>query len=169
MIALTRSLRTPLLFAALAAPLAWAAPSPQAYVDATLASSRAQVAAAQLALKKGQRPALKTFAQMIVDEHAALDKEVQALAQKQKLQVSDSATLSRMAQAQQKRLERSEQFDTDYAQAQAVATKSLAASVQDFANDSLAEPGLKELSQSWAPRLLHQQEAAQQLLDSKAQ
>jgi putative membrane protein len=108
--------------------------SAQEFVTKAAASGMAEVKAGELALQKGTSLKVKEFAQMMVTEHAAANRQLSTLALKRKIRLPESPAL--MAQAKQKILEwRGERsFDRAYANNQVVVHKASVALFHKAAN-----------------------------------
>ena len=108
--------------------------SVQEFVTKATANGIAEVRAGKLALQKGTSLKVKEFAQMMVTEHVAANRQLAALAQKRRIKVPETSTL--MARAKQKILEmRGERsFDQAYANNQVVAHKASVALFHQAAN-----------------------------------
>lgn len=90
-----------------------AAESAKSFLKDAADDSRAEVQMSQLALQKAQRPEVKQFAQRMVDDHTALNKQIEALAQKKNIKLSDSLPLTKKA-SYEKLSHTNDNFDKDF-------------------------------------------------------
>lgn len=162
----TATFRGAMVCAALlfAGPLLADDPHAQAQNFATEASAAgmAEIDAAKLALKKSQSADVKTFAQHIIDDHTKANTELKAIAQKQKLELSDSPSV--MNQAKAKVLDvRDESFDAAYANNQVSAHEDAVKLFTDAANNS-SDTEIKAFAQKTLPVLQQHLEMAQELV-----
>lgn len=86
----------------------------QNFVEKASAAGIAEVEAGKLALEKATNPKVKEFAQTMIDDHTAAGKKLKALAQQQKLEVSDDAALMDQAKAKILEMREAESFDRAY-------------------------------------------------------
>lgn len=147
-----------------AGPLLAAEPNAQAQNFATQASAAgmAEIDAAKLALKKSHSADVKTFAQHIIDDHTLANTELKAIAQKQKLELSDSPTV--IDQAKAKVLDvRDDSFDAAYANNQVSAHEDAVKLFTDAANNA-SDTEIKAFAQKTLPVLQQHLEMAQDLV-----
>lgn len=84
------------------------------FVDNAAAGGIAEVETSRLALEKSASADIKSFAQMMIDDHTKANDELAALAKKHDIEVPDSTTLVKQAKAKILDL-RDESFDAAYA------------------------------------------------------
>jgi putative membrane protein len=94
-------------------------PSDSEIVGIVAAANTGEILAAEEALKRSAHPEVKQFAQQMIEEHTAMNKESMALANKVGLKKEDSATskmLTKKAQSDLKKLKelKGAEFDKEY-------------------------------------------------------
>jgi putative membrane protein len=94
-------------------------PSDSEIVGVVSAANTGEILAAQEAVKKAAHPEVKQFAEQMLEEHGAMNKESTALASKLGLKKEDSVTskmLTKKAQADLKKLKelKGAEFDKEY-------------------------------------------------------
>ncbi|BCD89292.1 hypothetical protein PSm6_56990 [Pseudomonas solani] len=111
-----------LLCASLSAPL-FAADTIDAddFVDEASAGGIAEIEGGKLALEKSSSASVKTFAQQMIDDHGAANRELAVLAREKKLEVATEAELMSKAKALILKLRDGENFDEAYANNQVAA------------------------------------------------
>lgn len=147
-----------------AGPLLADAPDSQAqnFVSAASAAGMAEIDTAKLALTKSQSADIRTFAQRIIDDHTRAGEALKAIAQRQKLVLSDSPGM--VDQAKAKVLDvRDESFDAAYANNQVGAHEEAVKLFTDAANNS-SDTEIKAFAQKTLPVLQQHLEMAQELV-----
>ncbi|WP_229837723.1 DUF4142 domain-containing protein [Cellvibrio zantedeschiae] len=96
---------------------------PAKFVDEASAGGVAEIETSKLALQKSTSPAVKTFAQEMINDHTAANKELSAIAAKKNLKVSTEAELANKAKALILKQRDGESFDEAYAKNQVKAHK----------------------------------------------
>ena len=94
-------------------------PSDSEIVGIVAAANTGEILAAEEALKRSAHPEVKQFAQQMIEEHTAMNKESMALANKVGLKKEDSTTskmLTKKAQSDLKKLKelKGAEFDKEY-------------------------------------------------------
>jgi len=131
------------------------------FVDDASAKGVAEIQTSQLALQKSQSTDVKTFAQMMIDDHTAANQQLSAIAQKLNLKVATDAQL--MNKAKKMVLQyRDDSFDKAYAANQVKAHQDTIKLFQDEIKTSTA-PALKQFAEHTLPKLQAHLEAAQKL------
>lgn len=146
-----------------AAPLFAAEPAArdQAFASEASAAGQAEIDAAKLALQKSQAADVKTFAQHIIDDHTKANTELQALATRKHLELSDQPGLADKAKAKALDL-RAESFDAAYANNQ-VAAHEKAVQLFTEAADKASDPDLQQFARVTLPVLKQHLQMAQDL------
>jgi len=91
------------------------------FVEDASAAGIAEIEAGKLALQKSSSSAVKVFAQKMIDDHTAANKELAAVAKSKKLEVSTDAELMNKAKAFALKQRDGESFDVAYANNQVAA------------------------------------------------
>ncbi|HEX8596676.1 MAG TPA: DUF4142 domain-containing protein [Pseudomonas sp.] len=137
------------------------AATPAGFVDDASAKGLAEIQTSELALQKSQSADVKKFAQTMIDDHTAANKELAQVAAKLNLKVADQAEL--MARAKKMVLEyREESFDKAYANNQVVAHEQTIQLFKDEIETSQT-PELKAFAQKTLPKLEHHLQEAKTL------
>lgn len=131
------------------------------FVDEASASGIAEIETSKLALQKSTSADVKAFAQDMINDHSAANKELAALAAKKKLKVATDAELMAKAKSMILKLRDGESFDEAYAQNQVKAHK---ATIELF-NKAAVSPDAEIASFATAtlPKLQHHLHAAEAL------
>lgn len=85
-----------------------------AFIDEAVAKGIAEVETAKLALQKSTSTDVKIFAQLMIDDHIALNQELLAIAQRKNLMVADDAQLMESARQYFLPVGDDSSFDEDY-------------------------------------------------------
>lgn len=136
-----------------------------AFISAALSNSQQQLARAQQAIRYGKTLAVRDQAQGVLDQHGALLRDLQTLAQKKGAPAQSDAPLK--PENSQAPLGASERFDHDYAVAQLQASKQAVTAFERMSKDD-ADTDLQGFARLWLPMLYHQRELADQLVASQA-
>lgn len=148
------------LFVALASTAAFA-DSPAEFVDEASAKGIAEVEAGKLALQKSQSADVKTFAQMMIDDHTAANEKLKAIATTKKLDVSTDAEL--LDKAKKLILDiREESFDRSYANNQVKAHEATIELFNEEIKDG-KDAELKAFAEATLPKLKAHLSEAQKL------
>jgi putative membrane protein len=97
--------------------------APGKFVDEASEASVAEIETSKLALQKSTTPAIKTFAQEMIDDHTAANKELAGIASKKGLKVETDSELTDKAKAFVLKQRDGESFDKAYANNQVKAHK----------------------------------------------
>ncbi|MCP8466272.1 DUF4142 domain-containing protein [Pseudomonas sp. ZM23] len=134
----------------------------QHFVTEASAAGMAEIDAAKLALKKSQSPDVKTFAQHIIDDHSKANATLKTLAEKHRLQLAESASLTNQAKAKVLDV-REESFDAAYANNQVGAHEEAVKLFTDAANNA-SDTDIRKFAQDTLPVLQQHLEMAQDLV-----
>jgi putative membrane protein len=134
---------------------------PVKFVDQASAAGVAEIEEGKLALQKSTTPAVKTFAQEIINDHTAANKELAGIAQKKNLKVATEAELLTKAKAFILKQRDGQSFDEAYANNQVKAHKE---TIELF-NKAAASPDvdLAAFAVATLPKLEHHLHAAETL------
>ncbi|QEY71669.1 DUF4142 domain-containing protein [Pseudomonas denitrificans (nom. rej.)] len=136
-----------------------------AFISAALTNSQQQLARAQQAIRYGKTLAVRDQAQGVLDEHSAMLRDLQTLAQKKGVPAQSDAPLK--PENSQAPLTASDRFDHDYAVAQLRSSKEAVTSFDRMSKEA-ADSDLQGFARLWLPMLYHQRELADQLVASQA-
>lgn len=150
-----------------AAPLAFAAGSTadSTFYRTLAEGGMAEVDLARLAQQKSTDPKVKDFAEMMVNDHGAANKKLEALAASK--QVAVPKTLDASHEAEKTRLEglRGGSFDRAYAQSQVKAHEKVVGLLEKEISSG-EDADAKAFAQSVLPTIQHHLEAARTLADT---
>ncbi|RYE53839.1 MAG: DUF4142 domain-containing protein [Sphingobacteriales bacterium] len=134
---------------------------PSDFVDNASAAGVAEIETAKLALQKSTNASVKTFAQEIINDHTAANKELTGIAQKKNLKVATEAELTAKAKAMALKQRDGESFDEAYANNQVKAHKD---AIELF-NKAASSPDveLASFATKTLPKLEHHLHAAEAL------
>lgn len=136
-----------------------------AFISDALTNSQQQLARAQQALRYGKTLAVRDQAQGVLDEHSAMLRDLQTLAQKKGVPAQSDAPLK--PENSQAPLTASERFDHDYAVAQLQSCKEAVHAFDRMSKEG-TDADLQGFARLWLPMLYHQRELADQLVASQA-
>lgn len=132
------------------------------FVEEASAKGLAEIETARMALNKGTAPEVKAFAQQMLDDHTAANKELAAIAKGKDLKIADDAELMNKAKAFILKQRDGESFDEAYANNQVVAHEQTIELFREAVN--LRDPELKAFAQKTLPKLEHHLRMAQDLV-----
>ncbi len=95
-----------------------AADADKAFLIKVAQSNLAEIGAAKLALAQSTADSIKTFAQMMIDEHTKAQANLSALAQKQNVTLPDSTDVEHRMFSQRLQMLQGASFDSAYVQSQ---------------------------------------------------
>nr|WP_314487000.1 DUF4142 domain-containing protein [uncultured Pseudomonas sp.] len=146
---------------AFASHAALAATSAADFVDEASAKGIAEVEAGKLALEKSQSADIKTFAQMMIDDHTKANEKLKAIAQQKNIKVATDAEL--LDKAKKLILDiREESFDRSYANNQVKAHEDTIKLFQEEVNEG-KDAEVKAFAGDTLPKLKAHLEAARKL------
>ncbi|WP_122446424.1 DUF4142 domain-containing protein [Pseudomonas viridiflava] len=145
----------------LGSQVALAADDSADFVDNAAAKGIAEIEAGKLAQQKSASADVKTFAEHMIKEHTAANNELQEIAKKKNLKVTDTATL--MDRAKKTLLDlRDESFDRSYANNQVMAHEQTIKLFKEEAENG-KDPELKAFAKATLPTLEGHLEHAKKL------
>jgi putative membrane protein len=135
--------------------------SPRNFVEEASAKGIAEIETGKLALEKGVSAEVKEFAQSMVDDHTAANKELSALAAKKELEVSSDAELINQAKALILKLRGEGSFDKAYMNNQVMAHQQTIELFQKASNAEDAE--IASFARKTLPKLEHHLQMAEEI------
>ena len=135
--------------------------SPRNFVEEASAKGVAEIETAKLALEKGTTDDVKEFAQTMVEDHTAANKELTALAQQKELEVCTEAELINKAKAMILQLRGEKSFDKAYMNNQVMAHQQTIELFQKASNAEDAE--IAAFAKQTLPKLEHHLKMAEQI------
>lgn len=91
---------------------------PQVFVEKASASGAAEVEMSKMALEKSTQDEVRHFAQMMIESHTVINKELRELAKSQGYNIADEPTLLKKAKSFVLRQREGESFDEAFAKSQ---------------------------------------------------
>lgn len=140
--------------------------APQEFIDEASASGIAEVELAQMALTKSTMDEVRHFAQMMIEDHTAVNRELRKLATAKGLKIADEPTLSKQAKAYILEKREGESFDNAYARNQVKAHEDALKLFRQAANSEEAD--IRKFADTVIPTLEHHFSMAQTLVDAVA-
>lgn len=131
------------------------------FVEDASASGIAEIETSKIALQKSTAADVKTFAQQMINDHTAANKELASIAQKKKLKVASDAELMNKAKAMILKHRDGESFDEGYANNQVKAHEQTIELFKKAAASEDAE--LAAFATATLPKLEHHLHMAQDL------
>ena len=132
------------------------------FVDEASAKGLAEIETGKMALRKGTSQQVKDFAQKMIDDHTAANRELAAIAKGKDLDVADDAELMNQAKAFILKQRDGESFDKAYANNQVVAHEQTIELFREARTD-LRDPELKAFVEKTLPKLEKHLRMAQDL------
>ncbi|WP_432706528.1 DUF4142 domain-containing protein [Azotobacter salinestris] len=132
------------------------------FVDEASAKGIAEIESGKLALEKSTSADIKAFAQQMIDDHTAANRQLAQMAQSKNLEVADEAELMSKAKKWILQLREGESFDEAYANNQVVSHENTLELYRDAAQ-RLEDPALKEYASKTLPKLEQHLDKAKQL------
>ncbi len=133
------------------------------FVDEASAKGLAEIETAKLALEKGTAEDVKSFAQMMIDDHTMANQKLAEIAgQHDDLELSDDATLMDKAKAMILQIRDGENFDKAYANNQVVAHEQTIELFRNYVEQG-EHADLKAFAESTLPKLEQHLEEAKAL------
>ena len=123
------------------------------FVEDASAAGIAEIEAGKLALQKSTSMDVKAFAQQMIDDHTAANKELAAVAARKKLKVDDEAEMMNKAKAFALKQRDGESFDAAYASNQVTAHEKAIALFQKGAKSDDAD--IAAFASAKLPKLEH--------------
>ena len=131
------------------------------FVEDASAAGVAEIETAKLALQKSTAGDVKTFAQAVINDHTAANRELASIAAKKKLKVSTEAELLNKAKAAVLKQRDGESFDEAYANNQVKAHED---AIALFKKASVSpDPELASFAVATLPKLEHHLHLAKEL------
>lgn len=134
---------------------------PEDFVDEASAAGVAEINTSNLALQKSASSDIKKFAQEMINDHTAANKELAAFAQKKSLKVATEAELTNKAKAFMLKQKDGESFDEAYISNQVSAHKDTIKLFNKAVESKDVE--LAEFAKKTLPKLEHHLHSAQEL------
>lgn len=132
------------------------------FIEEASAKGIAEIEAGKLALQKSTVPEVKTFAKKMIENNAATNKELRALATKKNVEVADDAELLSKAKAFVLKQRDGESFDAAYVNNQIDAHKATIKLFKDAS--SSADEDVRRLAATSLPKLEHHLREAEGLV-----
>jgi putative membrane protein len=126
-------------------------------------NNAAEIAGSQLALKQATSGDVKTFAQMMIDDHGKAGTELKGLADQKGVKISDTPSVMQKTQAKMLSERKGSSFDQHYADS--IGVKAHQDTIKLFQKevDKGTDPDVKAWASKTLPTLQHHLEAAQAL------
>lgn len=112
---------------------------PDDFIEDASAKGIAEIDGGKLALQKSTSTAVRTFAQKMIDDHTATNKELADIAKRKKLEIASDAELVNKAKAFALKQREGESFDAAYAKSQVTAHENAIELFQKAAKSSDAD------------------------------
>jgi putative membrane protein len=132
------------------------------FVDKASAKGIAEIETAHIALEKSQSQEVRDYAQRMIDDHTAANRELSQLAQAQGMEVSDEATLMDKGKAMVLKQRDGGDFDQAYVNNQVMAHEQTIKIFRDYIQEG-ENAELKRFAQSTLPKLQEHLEMAKEL------
>lgn len=165
---MTKYLTTSLFAVALTAGSTFALADVDAedFVEEASAKNISEIEAGKLALDKSTYPAVRTFAQKMINDHSANNTELRSLATRKKVELADDAALTSKAKAALLKQRDGESFDVAYANNQVSAHRDAIEFYKEAAKSKDAD--VRTFAVAALPKLQHHLEAAEALVSDLA-
>lgn len=132
------------------------------FVEHASAASAAEIEVGNLALQKSSATDIKAFAQMMIDDHSAANKQLAAIAAKKNLKMDTDAELMNKAKAYVLKQRDGESFDEAYAKNQLKAHQD---TIELFNKGAVSKDSdIAAYATATLPKLKHHLQQAQELV-----
>lgn len=131
------------------------------FVDEASAKGIAEIEAGNLALKKSTSPAVKAFAQKMIEDHSKANAELAKIAKTKKLEIATESELKNKAKAFILKQRDGESFDEAYANNQVMAHEETIKLFREGVNTNDAD--INTYAKTTLPKLEHHLQMAQEL------
>jgi putative membrane protein len=132
------------------------------FIEEASAKGLAEIEAGKLAVQKSTSPEVKTFAKKMIEDHAASNKELRALATKKNVQIADEAELLSKAKAYILKQREGESFDAAYVNNQIDAHRATIKLFKEAAAST--DEDVRRLAATSLPKLEHHLQEAEGLV-----
>lgn len=129
-------------------------------------SGMLEIKASELAVQKSQHPEVKRFAEMMIKDHTAVDKELKALAESKGFQLPVELDGDKRDLMEELRQLDGPKFDEEYAEEVAVDAHKDAVDLFEDAADDADDPDVKAFAAKHLPALQNHLEMGKQLKDA---
>lgn len=134
------------------------------FIDEASAKGIAEIETSKLALEKSSSQDVRNFAQRMIDDHTAANKELAQIARQKNLEVADDAALMAKAKKLILKLRDGESFDVAYANNQVEAHEETIEVFQKAAHSK--HPEIKAFADKTLPKLQNHLQMARQLVNT---
>ncbi len=149
--------------AALLSGAAHAAPTDSTFVSEAAAAGVAEIQTSQLALEKSTTPAVKAFAQRMIDDHTQANQALFDLAKDHGFDVPDQAALTSKAEKMMLQVQDGASFDAAYARHQVSAHEQAIKLFEEQSRAPTAEEPIRMYARQTLPTFQHHLEMAHTL------
>lgn len=136
------------------------------FVEDASAKNIAEIEAGKLALDKSTYPAVRAFAQKMINDHSANNTELRSLATRKKVELADDAELTSKAKAALLKQYDGESFDVAYANNQVTAHRNAIEFYKDAAKSKDAD--VRTFAVATLPKIQHHLKDAETLVSELA-
>ncbi len=164
-----RWLVAPLVLCVVDAALAGTSATSQSFVRKAATDGMAEVELARIAVDKSDNPKVEQFAQMMVKDHTAADRDLKALAKKEGVTVPSSPTAKQQAEAKALRAKSGHAFDAAYAAQMVKDHQSAVDLFHRASQDQSLDADLRTFAQKTLPTLQFHLQEAKMMNDAVAQ
>ena len=126
----------------------------------------AEIETGRLALEKSQNDQVKKFAQQMIDDHTAAQKELQTLAQNKGVKLPDGTDMKHKAMATAMRVLSGDTFDSQYIKRAGVNDHQQTIKLLQTAQTSARDPELKAMATKMLPKVRGHLKMAQEMTSS---
>ncbi|MHC6225889.1 DUF4142 domain-containing protein [Pseudomonas sp. X10] len=144
---------------------AYAAATDGTFVSEAASAGMAEIQTSQLALTKSDTPAVRAFAQRMIDDHTKANLALLDLAQAHGFEVPDNAALTSKARSMALQVQDGASFDSAYARHQVNAHEQAIQLFEEQGRSPNAEESIRLYARDTLPMLKHHLEMARQLQD----
>lgn len=134
--------------------------SSEEFVKKAAAANQSEIAASQLALEKAQSPAVKTFAQQMIDDHTKATEQLKTLASSKGYKVPDEPDAMHKAAMMRLRAKSGNSFDEAYTDQMRKDHAKVVELFSNAANSSQLDPDLRQFAKQTLPTLQHHNQVA---------
>ena len=141
-------------------------PTSKQFVKDAVESNLAEIKASELALTKSDNPAVKSFAQRMIDDHTKGNTQLEAVAARENIKVPDDSAITQRAELKMLQMKSGAGFDKSYLDQMKKDHDKAVKLFKDAASSGKVDADLKAFASKTLPTLEQHQHAVMQLASS---
>jgi putative membrane protein len=138
-------------------------PTSKHFVKDAIEDNLAEIKASELALTKSDNPAVKSFAQQMIDDHTKSNTQLETAAARYDIKVPDNSALMQRAELKMLQMKSGADFDKSYVTQMRKDHEKALELFKEAANSDKIDPDLKALASNTLPTIERHEHSAMQL------